>query len=338
MPADAVGDPTSRSVTVPRDVVSVAEWDAALAIDNPSHWTATEAVQRLSPSDEVIGLEVDGEACAYPLSSMDDHLVANDRLGAVPVVVVWHPAAQAASAFVRPEVDGRTLGFGVSGKMFGGALLMYDRQSSSLWSQSRGEAVWGALAGRPMQPLPLVLTTWGSWFRAAPATRALADGAASGDLAADAAAAFVDPAATGPPVGDDVLVTGAVVDGHAAAWSCAVSGGGFVTDRVGSVDILVVCDPVTNAGWLFDRAPGGHALVFRGRGGPALQLMDDTSGATWDAWTGTATDGPGAGARMERLPSATALWSVWRLHHPDTTLRAVPAPTPAELRDAARGG
>lgn len=65
------------------------------------------------------------------------------------------------------EVEGRTLTFGVSGKLILNALVMYDRQTDSLWSQFLGVAVQGPLAGTKLEVLPSVLTDWGQLARPA---------------------------------------------------------------------------------------------------------------------------------------------------------------------------
>jgi hypothetical protein len=57
-------------------------------------------------------------------------------------------------------VDGEELEFGVSGLLYESNLLMYDRATESLWSQSRGEAVVGERTGDELAILPMQLITW----------------------------------------------------------------------------------------------------------------------------------------------------------------------------------
>ena len=49
------------------------------------------------------------------------------------------------------EIDGLTYTFGVSGKLWRGALLMYDHQTRSLWSHITGQAVKGASQRKQLQ-------------------------------------------------------------------------------------------------------------------------------------------------------------------------------------------
>ena len=53
-----------------------------------------------------------------------------------------------------PIIDGKRFTFGVSGKLYKAALVMYDRQTESLWSQLKGEAIAGPMTGAKLAVLP----------------------------------------------------------------------------------------------------------------------------------------------------------------------------------------
>jgi hypothetical protein len=57
------------------------------------------------------------------------------------------------------ELAGRTLTFGVSGMLYRDGLVMYDRQTETLWTQVDGKAVRGALTGRQLQIVPAIHAT-----------------------------------------------------------------------------------------------------------------------------------------------------------------------------------
>ena len=56
------------------------------------------------------------------------------------------------------------------------ALVMYDRQTNTLWSQFLGQAVRGDLLGEFLEPIPLTMTTWERWVAEHPDTLALDKG------------------------------------------------------------------------------------------------------------------------------------------------------------------
>lgn len=63
--------------------------------------------------------------------------------------------------------------FGVSGLLFRRNVLMYDRKTTSLWSQLGMQAVAGPMAGASLPILPVEHTTWGDWQRRYPDTAVL---------------------------------------------------------------------------------------------------------------------------------------------------------------------
>ena len=71
------------------------------------------------------------------------------------------------------EVDGQVLDFGVSGLLWNDNVLMYDRQSESLWSQVKRESVAGPRTGAWLRVLPSTVTTWEKWRRRHPDTHVL---------------------------------------------------------------------------------------------------------------------------------------------------------------------
>lgn len=71
------------------------------------------------------------------------------------------------------EIGGAAYTFGVSGLLWNANVLMYDRQTESLWSQVRREAVAGSMTGTRLRALDSTVTTWKKWKRKHPSTRVL---------------------------------------------------------------------------------------------------------------------------------------------------------------------
>jgi hypothetical protein len=72
-----------------------------------------------------------------------------------------------------PRANGRRYTFGVSGLLYQQNLLVFDRETESLWSQLQGEAVAGPLAGTSLRLLPMTMRTWQSWRAEHPQTLVL---------------------------------------------------------------------------------------------------------------------------------------------------------------------
>ncbi len=70
-------------------------------------------------------------------------------------------------------VAGKSSSFGVSGLLYNSDVLLYDRETESLWSQIMQEAVSGPLIGTRLQHLPASHTTWQDWRQRHPETLVL---------------------------------------------------------------------------------------------------------------------------------------------------------------------
>ena len=66
------------------------------------------------------------------------------------------------------EIEGEVHTFGVSGKLIMNALVMYDHQTRTLWSQILGEGAHGPLKGTKLEFVPVVQTKWSLWLEAHP--------------------------------------------------------------------------------------------------------------------------------------------------------------------------
>lgn len=66
-----------------------------------------------------------------------------------------------------------TLTLIVSGKLWRNSLIMMDEETQTLWSHVSGEGLDGPLAGRSLETIPSVQTTWKQWVAAHPETRVL---------------------------------------------------------------------------------------------------------------------------------------------------------------------
>ena len=223
-------------------------------------------------------------------------------------------------------VDSEEYTFGVSGKLIMNVLVMYDRQTGTLWSQLLGLAVEGELKGKELEFLPSWQTTWADWKARHPETLALVKGYsgnfdpynsyyASGQAGVIGRSNFA--------LEDDLytkeFVIGVEVDGEAVAYPFSVlNQHPVIHDRIGETDVLVVFSAEGGAGAVFDRSLDGETLTFTVQNG--LQLVDDQTGSTWDGLSGIALEGPLAGQSLERVKSTTIFWFGWADFYPETEI------------------
>jgi len=145
--------------------------DGIPSIDKPE-FIDIQQEKSLGEMEPVIGLEIDGDARAYPLRVLIWHEIANDVVGGVPVAVTYCPLCNSAVVFER-VLGGEILEFGVSGKLRNSDLVMYDRNSQSWWQQFTGEAIAGSYTGQELQTRPARLESFSSFKARNPNGRVL---------------------------------------------------------------------------------------------------------------------------------------------------------------------
>lgn len=147
--------------------------DGIPSLDDPV-FVAAEAANYLKERDRVLGISINGAARAYPIRILNYHEIVNDVIGGTAVVITYCPLCGSGAAF-EAAIDGRSYEFGVSGLLFNSDVLMYDRETDSLWSQLMFQAVTGPMMGTRLQQLPMSHTSWQEWVRRYPKTRVLSN-------------------------------------------------------------------------------------------------------------------------------------------------------------------
>ena len=159
---------------VPRDAIRTGgpARDRIRSVNAPEFVAPPEATWS-PPPVPVIGLALEGVAHAYPVHLLEYHQVINDVVNGVPVALTYDPLTGVPKGY-RRTVDGKVLSFGVSGLIYNGQFLLYDRETESLWAQYEGLAVSGPLAGKRLERTLVRQETMGAWFHRHPNTRVLA--------------------------------------------------------------------------------------------------------------------------------------------------------------------
>ena len=225
------------------------------------------------------------------------------------------------------EIDDKEYTFGVSGKLIMNVLVMYDRQTDTLWSQLLGEAVEGPLTGTKLDFVESLQTTWAEWKELYPDTVALqksykgnSDGYSS-YYQSDSAGVI------GETRRDDRLNTKQFVVGVALGDAAKAYPFGrmneepVINDELDGQPLLVVFDAASATGVAFRREVDGRILTFTLETPGRLadtRLKDEETGTLWDAFSGEALEGPLAGAQLERVKSTSSFWFGWKDFYPET--------------------
>ena len=124
--------------------------DGIPAIDHPKFVTAEEAKSFVTNNTLGLYIEVNIEKRWYPFNILTWHEIVNDIIEDKPLAMTFCPLCASGLVFER-TIDGKVLDFGTSGMLYQSNLVMYDRQTDSLWSQILGKAIVGKLAGTELK-------------------------------------------------------------------------------------------------------------------------------------------------------------------------------------------
>lgn len=257
--------------------------DSIPALDTP-RFVAPGTEDLPHGQDRVLGLSHNGLTKAYPIAILNWHEIVNDAFAGEPVTVTYCPLCRSGMAY-RAKLGGSPLRFGVSGLLYNSDVLLYDRQTQSLWSQLGVQAISGPFKGQRLEPLPLSHTTWAEWWRRHPETLILS--AATGfdrDYSSDPYADYARSSRPMFPVSQESSlyppkewILGVELNGQvkAYAFSELANTPGDITDTVAGERLTVHYDHEHQTG-----------LVLRENG--------------------------------TELPSVITYWFAWYAFHPDT--------------------
>ena len=160
-----------RSISAQEVVWGGVLVDGIPPLELPGFATARQASDWINASDPVIGVEINGDARAYPIRIIAWHEMVNDTVGGVPVSLAYCTLCGSAILY-GGRVGDRVYRFGTSGLLYRSNKLMWDRETRTLWDQFTGEPVWGALvdSGVEVEAVPTVYTTFGDWLEDHPDT------------------------------------------------------------------------------------------------------------------------------------------------------------------------
>jgi hypothetical protein len=310
--------------------------------DPPENVPSVREVYFLDDEEAILALTVGGETRGYPVQVMTWHEIVNDTVGGVPVAVAYCPLCNSGLAFER-QVGDRLLSFGTSGRLWANNLVMYDRQTESLWPQLSFTASVGVLTGTKLVPHLTSLLAWSEFREAHPDAWVLSRdtgddrpygrnpypgydrpdgqpllGAPDGDRLPPQTrvVGIADETGTGTPVA-------VVRDEFAAA--------GVVELTVGDTDLVAWHRPGQASALETGAVSNGRDVGTVGVFVPELDgerltftvtedgFRDAETGSIWNV-LGLATAGPLAGEQLTTYRHVDTFWHSWVAFQPDTTI------------------
>ncbi len=87
----SAGQPDVTPTLIERDldIVTVLAKDAIPAIRSPEFVDAAGAEDWMDADEPIIGVEIGGDARAYPVAMLSRHEIVNDTVGGAPIAATW---------------------------------------------------------------------------------------------------------------------------------------------------------------------------------------------------------------------------------------------------------
>jgi hypothetical protein len=258
-----------RTISAQEVVWGGVATDGIPPLEHPNFVTPEEASEWLVPSDQVIGVAINGDVRAYPRRIIDWHEMVNDTIGGVPVSLAYCTLCGSAILY-DGRLDGQEYRFGTSGMLYRSNKLMYDRTTRTLWEQYTGEPVWGPLVGKglKLEVLPVVHTNWHEWLAMHPDTKVLdintgfsrdyGSGVAYADYWASSELRFPAPDLSGPLHPKDYVYAVRIEDEVVAYPIATLNERLFVQDAIDGVPVVVIATADESGG----RAYGAKGVEF----------------------------------------------------------------------------
>ncbi|HET8575668.1 MAG TPA: DUF3179 domain-containing protein [Methylomirabilota bacterium] len=318
--------------------------DGIPAIDRPSFVTLAAADAWLKPKEPVVALEISGDARAYPLQILMWHEIVNDTVGGRPVTVTYCPLCNSGLVFDR-VVGGVTLDFGTSGKLYKSDLVMYDRQSHSLWAQMEGRAIVGERAGTRLGLIPANTVAYEDFKAIYPGGKVLSrETGHARSYGRNPYEAYDRPDSSPfllqgtadrrrPP---KERVVGVLMSGMPRAYPWSVlEKQGVLHDTLGGEPLVIFHRPgalsaLDDSRMEQSRAIGATAVFSSVLAGKLLTFERVADGfrdkQTSSLWSllGYATKGPLAGKRLKPIQHVDAFWFAWAAFNPATSVYVTP--------------
>ena len=317
--------------------------DGIPAIREPKFVSTKDAASWVGGGEPVIVVDLEGDARAYPLQVLIWHEMVTDQIGGVPLLVTYCPLCNSSIAFDR-RVDGKVYDFGVSGMLRHSDMIMFDRQTDSLWQQLTGEAVVGALTGKRLDVVTSQVVDFASFAKSFPGGKVLSKTTGhnrpygtSPYAGYEQAGRAIFPVPLKRPIGPPLeRVVSFTLEGKSRAYTFGrLRQSGVIGGKIKKSRYVVFYDGAAVSAMGKKRIAGsrqvgsaavfspeldGKVLTFRRKGG---KIVDKATGSTWNV-LGMATEGALAGKRLTPIQHGVFYAFAWMAFAPKTDLIGVP--------------
>ncbi len=307
--------------------------DGIPAVNIPA-FNHPSAVDYLDSNDLVVGVKIGDQVRAYPHAILNWHEIVNDQFsvnGQVePFTINFCPLTGSAMLW-QGDMSATDPTFGVSGLLHNSNLILYDRDTGSLWSQMLEQSISGPLRLDIPDRVQVIETTYATWLSMYPESEIMS-------LATGHNRNYgVSPYGTYDTSFDLLFPANNLADNrlHRKERVLGINVGNtskvypidnfevdvsVMNETIGTMDLVVVGSSAKNFGAVYNRQLDDCTLLdFSAVQNQLPIVMTDNEGNMWDVF-GNAMSGPRAGTQLEKTNSYVAYWFAWTAFFPGSTI------------------
>ena len=134
----------------PDDIKQGASRDGIPSINDPQFNLVDLFDESNDPYDDselMVVMQEGTSVKVYPHAILNWHEIVNDTIAGVNVALSYCPLTGTSTVWDSQITGTQTLDFGVSGLLYNNNLILYDRNTESLWSQIFSKSINGSLKG-----------------------------------------------------------------------------------------------------------------------------------------------------------------------------------------------
>jgi hypothetical protein len=286
---------------------------------------------KVDPDDKVLAVQIGGLAHAYPIRAMGYHHIVNDVIAGQSIAATYCTLCHTGLIWSR-IVDGQTLKFRLAGINNGNA-LMRDEQTSSIWQQSTGQAIYGPLKGKQLTLVHSDELTFALWKNENPTGLVLQPDAEyvkeyenkDWEQHILKTRTVIDTSKSG--IAPHELMLGIAINGNSKAYPVkTILAAKVIEDSWEAAPLLVLVGPDQASIRAFrndlpNKDLPNKRLTFlqpqTGTAGRNAVAQDQETMSLWD-FRGCAIQGSLKGQCLEPIDANKDYWFDWLNHHPKT--------------------
>ena len=282
---------------------------------------ATVAANIVDSTKLIIGVNMNGQAKAYPIEIIGYHHQVQDTVGSEPVMVTYCSVCRTGRVF-SPFVNGKFEKFRLVGMDHFNAMFE-DAKTKSWWRQATGIAVAGPLKGTALKEIASAQMSLGAWISKYPNTLILQPDTLFAKQYKALKGFDEGTIKSGLEKRDSASwkfkswVVGVQIASHAKAydWNDLIKQR-VINDTFENTALVLVLENDDRSFHVFNRQMNDMLLQFTWEA-VTQTLKDATTNSVWNM-DGECIEGVLKGSRLSTIQAYQEFWHSWESFHPTT--------------------